>query len=327
MGSRDKKPSRRARLALAKVPLGAATASKEAKNSQGLAARESKEAKNLALDKASQGALGVEEARLDSNPGAKVNIEELSAFLSAYATALLANGAYTSRIVRCTSRIADRFGYEINMIVWLKHITFNIVDKNNYDNRRNHVSPNTHLNTNLTVISELSALSWHIYDDKVTLDAANRRFKAVMADKVCGLKSGLIFTSLASMGLCKIFEGDIGALLCVFFGTVVGFFLRYVLTAKGLDVRIVLIIASFASSFIAYMGTHLGITSTKDIAIGCSILYLVPGLQIINSLVDVLHEYTLMALSRGANMCMWLTCIAIGVYITLAISKASISNV
>ena len=111
MGSRDKKPSRRARLALAKVPLGAAMASKEAKNSQGLAVRESKEAKNLAIDKASQEALSVEEASLDSNPSAKVNIEELSAFLSAYATALLANGAYTSRIVRCTSRIADRFGY------------------------------------------------------------------------------------------------------------------------------------------------------------------------------------------------------------------------
>lgn len=257
----------------------------------------------------------------------RANIEELSEFLSLYATALLANGAYTSRIVRCTKRIGDSFGYEVNMIIWLKYITLNIAEKDNYVNRRTSVAPTSLLNMNLRVISDLSALSWQIYDNQITLKEANIRFQHIMSVKNYGFIATLFFASLANTTLCKLFNGDLGALLCVFMGTLIGFSLRFILARFKVDVRGSLVLVSFASSFTAYLGVHIGITNTPEIAIGCSILYLIPGMQIINALVDVLHEYTLMAISRGVNMCVWLICIAVGVYMTLGISKVSIINV
>ena len=72
---------------------------------------------------------------------------------------------------------------------------------------------------------------------------------------------------------------------------------------------------------------HFGITKTPGIAIGLSIVYLIPGIQIINALADVLHEYTLMALSRGVNMIILLTCIAVGAYLTLSIAHVSVFDV
>ncbi|STQ86368.1 threonine/serine exporter family protein [Helicobacter muridarum] len=257
----------------------------------------------------------------------KADIEELVDFLALYATALLANGAYTSRIVRCTSRIGHSFGYDVNMIIWLKYISINVTDKNNYDNRRTRVTTNSLLSMNLRIISDLSALSWQIHDNRITLKEANIRFQHILSIKNYGFIPTLLSACIANTTLCKLFNGDVGALLCVFVGTLIGFSLRFILTKFKVDIRGILVIVSFASSFSAYTGVYLGITATPEIAIGCSILYLIPGMQIINSLVDILHEYTLMAVSRGINMCVWLICIAIGVYITLDISKMSIINV
>ncbi len=256
-----------------------------------------------------------------------VNIEDLSIFLGQYAAALLSNGAYTSRVSRCTQRIAESYGYDLHMIVWLKYVNLSISQKNNYANRRTQVSSNPPLNANLRIISELSALSWQIYDNNITLKEAQIRFKHIIQSKDYNFISMLFFASLANASFCKLFDGDIGALLCVFMGTFAGFASRYFLSKFHIDIRGIYIIVSFISSFIAYIGVYYGITKTPEIAIGLSILYLIPGIQIINALTDVLHEYTLMAISRGINMAILLICIAVGAYLTLSIAHVSIINV
>lgn len=253
-----------------------------------------------------------------------VNIEDLSSFLSEYAAALFASGAYTSRIIRCTQRIAQCYGYEINMIVWLNYITLSISQKDNYINRRTQVSKNPPLGVNFRIVSELSALSWQIHDNEIALKEAKLRFKHTMAMKNNDLFAIILLSSVANMAFSKLFNGDVGALICVFMGTFAGFASRHFLSKLNVDARGVYIIASFISSFVAYIGVYFGITNTPGIAIGLSILYLIPGIQIINALTDILHEHILMALSRGINMGILLVCIAVGAYLTLSIAKVSI---
>ena len=255
------------------------------------------------------------------------NIEELSVFLAQYAAALLSIGAYTSRVVRCTQRIGERYGYDVNMIIWLKSITLSISQKNNYENRRTQVSPNPLVNINFRIIADLSALSWQIHDDSIALKEANIRFQHIMQKNNYNFITTLFFSSLANMAFCKLFNGDVGALLCVFMGTFAGFASKHFLTKIKVDIRGIFIIVSFISSFVAYIGVYCGITKTPEIAIGLSILYLIPGIHIINAFTDVLHEYTLMAVSRGVNMAILLICIAVGAYLTLSIAKVNLIHV
>ncbi len=262
-----------------------------------------------------------------NNNKSNEDIEELSIFLGQYAAALLSNGAFTSRISRCTQRIAESYGYDLHMIVWLKYVNLSISQKDNYENRRTQVSSNPPLGTNFRIISDLSALSWQIYDNNITLKEAQIRFKHIMQNKNYSFISMLFFSSLANAAFCKLFEGDMGASLCVFMGTFAGFASRYFLTKLKINIIGMYVIVSFISSFVAYIGVHLGITKTPEIAIGLSILYLIPGVQIINALTDVLHEYTLMAISRGINMIIILICIAVGAYLTLSIANVSVINV
>lgn len=254
----------------------------------------------------------------------KPPIEEICDFLCAYSSALLQSGAYTARVIKCTNRIGQSFGYEVHLSVFLQYITINIADKKDYNNRRTQVIKNMHLGMDLSLISNLSALSWQIYDENISLQEAKEHFSYICAKKSRSLVLGALLIPLGNATFCKLFDGDFGALLCIFVGTFMGFFMRNFFNKIRLDNRAQLLFASFIVSFVAYIGVWLGLSKTPGVAIGGSILYLIPGALILNAFVDIIHENTLMGISRLINMMVLMMCIAAGVYLTLAITNASV---
>lgn len=254
----------------------------------------------------------------------KPPIEEICDFLCAYSSALLQSGAYTARVIKCTNRIGQSFGYEVHLSVFLQYITINIADKKDYNNRRTQVIKNMHLGMNLSLISNLSALSWQIYDENISLQEAKEHFAYICAKRSYSVLLGALLIPLGNATFCKLFDGDFGALLCIFVGTFVGFFMRNFFHKIRLDNRAQLLFVSFIVSFVAYIGVWLGLSQTPGVAIGGSILYLIPGALILNAFVDIIHENTLMGISRLINMMVLMMCIAAGVYLTLAITNASV---
>ena len=53
----------------------------------------------------------------------KVDIQELSNFLMDYTTSMMGVGVHTARAVRSVSRIAESFGYGIDVTIFQKNIT------------------------------------------------------------------------------------------------------------------------------------------------------------------------------------------------------------
>ena len=53
-------------------------------------------------------------------------IQELSNFLLDYATTLMAVGSHTSRIVKNVTRIAESFGFGVDMTIFQRNITMNL---------------------------------------------------------------------------------------------------------------------------------------------------------------------------------------------------------
>jgi len=72
-------------------------------------------------------------------------------------------------------------------------------------------------------------------------------------------------------------------------------------------------------------GTHLD--TAPDVAVGSSILFLIPGVWLINSVFDILNENMLVGISRGLNTGLLIICIAIGLFLTLSISNLGLVNV
>lgn len=249
-----------------------------------------------------------------------VDIQELSDFLLDYAVSLMGVGSHTARIVRNTSRIAKSFGYEMDMIIFQRNLTMTVEDPKDHSISRTYVRNLKHLPINLKKISKLSALSWDCYDNNLSLDEAKKQYNEIMDEKPLSRWLILLAASLGNTAFCYLFKGDIYAMMTIFFSTLVGFFIRQELMNRHFDHRLIFFIVAFISSMIASTGYYFDFGSTIEVAITVSVLFLIPGVPIINSMIDIIEGHVIIGLSRAINALILIICIALGLYLTLIIS-------
>ncbi|HEC1776157.1 threonine/serine exporter ThrE family protein [Campylobacter sp. RKI_CA19_01128] len=254
----------------------------------------------------------------------KPSIQNLTDFLIEYISVFLSAGTYTARVAKCVGRIANAYGYEINMNFFFHHTTLNIFDKDDNSIQRTYIIPNKHNHINFKFILELSALSWQIHDHKYNLEEAKFSLLKLKQSTRNPFLANLFLVSVANSAFCKLFGGDFYGCLFVFLATLVGFSLRVLLTRIKIDLRIQYIICSFLSSFIVFFGVDLKLVQEANVALGSSILYLIPGVYFINSVIDILKDHILMGLSRIISVAILVCCIAIGIYTTLGINDFGI---
>ncbi len=248
------------------------------------------------------------------------DIQELSDFLLDYAVSLMGVGAHTARVVRNTVRIAECYGYDVDMTIFQRNVTMTVKNSHDSSIRRTYVRKLIPMALNLRVISKLSALSWDAYDDCLPLNEVKAVYADIMAEPPISRWFVLLAASAGNAAFCRLFGGDIYAMGIVFIATLIGFLVRQELMKRHMDHRIVFFISAFLASLIASAGVHFNIGGTQDVAIAVSVLYLIPGVPLINSIIDVIEGHVLIGLSRAINAGILITCIALGLYMTLIIS-------
>ena len=258
---------------------------------------------------------------------AKPDIQILTDFLAGYTSAMVSAGTYTARVEKCVDRVARRYGYDVSVTIFVKYFTISVMDSADNSLRRTYVKKIPLGQVSFNRISELSSLSWRILDENLSLDEAKEQFDGVMCIGANKFASSLILISFANAAFCRLFGGDAGSVACVFFATLVGYSLRFALAKMGVNLKIQYVLVSFVVSFIAYLGVFYGFTHTSDVAIGSSILFLMPGVFLINSVFDIINDNTLVGISRAVSTGILILCIAVGVYITLSLSSAEILHV
>lgn len=249
----------------------------------------------------------------------KIDIFELSNFLANYADTLIGAGAYNARVIRCTKRIANHYGYDISIFVLLKFINITVIEIDNPQNHISFIQDTTQRPINLDIVSELSSLSWAVNDENLSFDEAKDIFYKIISPKKTNAIITTFIVSVAFGSFCKLFGGDMGGILFVAMGTFLGMLARDFLIKKEIDIRIIYIISSFISSFVAYSGCMFEFSSTPTSAISASILYLFPGVILLNSMFDILDRNVLIGISRAVNASLLILCMSIGIYITLVL--------
>ena len=258
---------------------------------------------------------------------ARPQIQELTNFLSEYTAKMLSIGTYTARIERCVRRIADAYDYEASLMIFVRHFIISVMDPADNSIRRTYVKTGAAARISFDLISELSALSWEIYDEKIPLARARASFTQILTSQKRNFAKTLVLLSIANAAFCELFGGDGGAMALVFAATAFGICARYLLSKLKINLKIQYIAVSFAVSFIVSLGARYGLSATPDVAVGSSILFLIPGVWLINSVFDILNENMLVGISRGLNTGLLIICIAIGLFLTLSISNLGLVNV
>ena len=240
-------------------------------------------------------------------------LKSICLFLADYASNLLACGATSMRTQRNVARMAEHWGVQERMI-----LLPNTVDMCVWDSDRSHSYKETvripSKPISFDINTKLSNLSWRVKEGKFDSFAAARAdYEHILQTTRPVCKWWVLFlVMLANASFCRLFGGDFPSMGIVALATAVGYYLKIIMLEAHTDVRIVFICCSFISAVIGTAGYVFGIGATPELALGASVLYLIPGIPYINSVSDMLDNHHLCAFARFMNAVILTVCIAIG---------------
>ncbi|HBK30148.1 MAG TPA: hypothetical protein DDZ96_08105 [Porphyromonadaceae bacterium] len=247
-------------------------------------------------------------------------LKEIAEFVGEYATCLLGSGVHTSRVMRNTARIGEALGVTTRISTSQKSVVLTISDSKR--NVHTKVLTIPALPISFEYNSELSALSWEARDSHLSIDQLKERYYDILSRPKMRYYWILLLVGLANASFCRLFGGDWGAMGIVFVATVVGFFVRLILQKNHVNHFFIVTTSAFVSSMIASVSLLFDVTA--DIAIATSVLYLIPGVPIINGVIDIVEGHTLSGLSRLIQAVLLVICLAIGLSISLLLFKNSL---
>ena len=226
---------------------------------------------------------------------------------------LMSSGASSNRIRVTLERIANGLGYKTELLITHRALMLTIIEKDqqHFFSRLKRTSPH---GVNFRIVSGISHMSWNVLEQNWTITQ--------IADELRRLKSLphyprlviLGFVGLAGAAFCRIFGGGYIEMIVAFVATVAGLFVRQEAMHVKFNPYLCVYFAAFTASFIAGLAEHFQIGTQPDKAFATSVLFLVPGVPLINSVTDLLDGNIQNGLIRAINGLMISFSIAMGLF-------------
>ena len=236
---------------------------------------------------------------------------QLCVFLGRYCATLLGAGATCIRLTKNAQRIARAFGKHVEITIMPRHVHVSVLEDGDTEIVTSIESvPAAPISFNIN--TRLSLLSWQVHDDWLSFDEAQGRFNEIVSTDTQSRWLVLVLASAANASFCRLFGGDPIAMAIVFLATMAGYYLKQEMLAKHIDTRVTFAVCSFLSAVIAAADGLFGLGTTPQIALGTSVLYLVPGIPFLNSFSDMLYRHYICAFSRFVDAIILTCCLSAG---------------
>ena len=264
---------------------------------------------------------------------------DILGFIAEYATGQIGSGVHTSRAVRNSRRIGEALGVDVQLSSFQKSTILTVLDTVSGESATRVVAIPS-LPISFERNSDLSALSWDALDEGLSLDEIRSRYRTLVDKPRMDPIFTLVVVGLANASFCKLFGGDwtavgivftatlVGIVFTatlvgiVFTATLVGFAVKQRMQAHAVNHFLVFACSAFVASLCATAA--LRFDCTAEIALATSPLFLVPGVPLINGVIDIMEGHVLMGVSRLVNALLLIVCIAVGLSATLLMVKDSL---
>lgn len=248
-------------------------------------------------------------------------LKDIARFLQEYANRLMGSGVHTSRVIRNTRRIGQSFNVDAKISVFQKTLIISVCD-NNSQEVFNEVSVIPSFPISFELNAELSALSWEAYDNHLSLEELWNKYEQIITRPKMDPLCTLFLVGFANASFCALFGGDWTARSIVFSATLIGFYLKQIMQKKHMNHYIVFVVSAFAASLVA--SSALTLHTTAEIAIATSVLFLVPGVPLLNGVIDIVQGHSITGFARLIHALLLVLCIAVGLSCTLMLIKNSL---
>ena len=231
---------------------------------------------------------------------------------------LMVSGANTIRVNLSLNRFAAGLNFKTSCFISHKSIIMTLYEEDTTLSctRVKNIPPHA---INFTTISAISKASWDAVTENWTLEQISAEIEKIKIQKRYSKLTVLIAVSLAGAGFCNIFKGDYLNMLVAFISTFIGLVVFQLTHKVKYNVYIRIFLGSFIASLIAGLGIVYNIGENPQTALATSILYLVPGVALINSFTDLLDNNIINGLVRFTTGLMTVLAIALGLFITMLI--------
>jgi len=227
-------------------------------------------------------------------------IKDLGNVLLNVGAMLLSSGASTGRTRNTISRISDSFGYSSDLLISHRTIMLTISDNRN-DYFFNNLKRSPPHGVNFKLLSGISRLSWQVVEEGLTVNQINDQLSRLAALKHYPRWFILLFVGLAGISFCRLSDGNAVDMATVFIATVTGLFVRQEALKLKFNPYICIYCGAFTASLIAGGGLKYGMGFIHEQAFATSVLFLIPGVPLINSFSDMIDGNLNNAIVRGLN--------------------------
>ena len=215
-----------------------------------------------------------------------VSIDSFTDLALDVATALIAAGAHSGRVHTNLKRLAQKWGFGIELNLTFNAALITVRDASGDTLTRYKNTPPVHLER----LTEYSRMTWKVADGELSFDEAQQEARRISQspsynDWLVAVAVGFSCACLCSLAGGSFLNGCI-AFLAAFFGSIV----RVHIVKWKFNPMISFVVASFVTSLIAGMDTLFSIGSSPEATLATAVLYLVPGVPLMNSIIDLIEE-------------------------------------
>ena len=245
-------------------------------------------------------------------------IKEMGIILLRTGLMMQGNGASTSRIRMIINRIANAYGYHAELFVTQQTLNLTVTGKNNhpiFSCLRRTTPPGV----NFRIISGISRMSWKIEEQPWTLHEIEAELDRLAALPHYPRLVILSLVSLAGACFCGLADGHIAAMFVTFAATFIGLFIRQEAHKKRFKAYLCVFFAAFSASLFAGAFRKMYPDGEFEPAFATCVLFLIPGVPLINSFTDLLDGNILNGIMRAVNGFLISFMIALGLICSLFI--------
>lgn len=237
---------------------------------------------------------------------------------------LMQSGANTNRVNLNVDRYASVLDCSASCLISHKTIVLTIKDNmngNNYTKTKN-IPPYL---LNFSTISQVSLGSWKAMDENWTIEEIESEIEKIKEKKRFPRILVLLAVSFAGAGFCNIFGGDYLNMTVAFVCTFIGLFIFQFAAQKKYNLYLRVFFGSFTASVLACIGILFNLGANPQTALATSVLFLVPGVPLINSFTDLMDNNILNGLVRFSVGIMTVLFIALGLFAAMVIFHLKIA--
>ncbi|MGL4484689.1 MAG: threonine/serine ThrE exporter family protein [Anaerovoracaceae bacterium] len=244
---------------------------------------------------------------------------EIGALLLDIGTALLSSGASCARILVTINRIATNYNYIAYTSITHKSISLTLHNEDDKIVLFSGLRTIAAQGVNFRTIAAISRLSWKTIDENLVIHEVKEKLQKILTNPHYPRGVILFFVSIAGAAFCFSFGGDAKAMLITFCATFVGLFVRQEAVKYKFNAYICVFLGALSASLFSGAFIETGKDIYAEHAFATSVLFLIPGVPLINCFTDLIDGNILNGIVRGINALIFAFAIALGLLSALLI--------